>query len=66
MMNDDLHFFRWFHPNIHGVEAEHLLLERGQVEKNCSNISLFQGKIIFEYQIISNETFGSVIIFLFC
>ena len=20
---------RWFHPNIHGVEAEHLLLERG-------------------------------------
>ena len=21
--------FRWFHPNIHGVEAEHLLKERG-------------------------------------
>jgi tyrosine-protein phosphatase non-receptor type 11 len=20
---------RWFHPNIHGIEAEHLLLERG-------------------------------------
>ena len=20
---------RWFHPNIHGVESEHLLLERG-------------------------------------
>ena len=21
--------YRWFHPNIHGVEAEHLLKERG-------------------------------------
>ena len=21
--------FRWFHPNIHGVEAEHILLNRG-------------------------------------
>ena len=20
---------RWFHPHIHGVEAEHLLMERG-------------------------------------